>query len=82
MRVASELHLYSVRAHPGAHVSTPLSWDEVEDDTLTPDRFTMTTILERLGKTDDPWTGMGRHRHGLGPLRERLQEVADRSPQR
>ena len=24
---------------------------------------------------------MGRHRHGLGPLRERLQEVADRSPQ-
>jgi bifunctional non-homologous end joining protein LigD len=73
---------YSVRARPGAHVSTPLSWDEVEDDTLTPDRFTMKSILERLSKTDDPWAGMGRHRHGLGPLRERLRRVSDRSPQR
>lgn len=73
---------YSVRARPGAHVSTPLTWDEVEDDTLAPDRFTMRTVRERLAGTGEAWAGMGRHRHGLGPLRERLRRATDRSPER
>ena len=69
---------YSVRARPGAHVSTPLHWEEVEDPDLTPGRFTMSSVLERLADVDDPWSGFGRHRYGLGPMRQRLTEAAGR----
>jgi bifunctional non-homologous end joining protein LigD len=34
---------YTVRARPGGHVATPLHWDEIADQDLTPDRFTMRT---------------------------------------
>jgi bifunctional non-homologous end joining protein LigD len=39
---------YAVRARPGATVSAPLSWDEVADTGLTPGRFTLRTMPERL----------------------------------
>ena len=37
---------WSPRAHPAGTVSTPLSWDEV-DDGLDPTTFTLTTALDR-----------------------------------
>jgi bifunctional non-homologous end joining protein LigD len=70
---------FSVRARPGAHVATPLHWAEIEDPKLTPARFTMPSVLKRLDETDDPWSGLGRHHYGLGPLRERLAHLAGRS---
>jgi bifunctional non-homologous end joining protein LigD len=69
---------YSVRARPGAHVATPLWWEELEDRELTPRRFTLRSIgdrLERLG-TSDPWAGLGRHRYGLARAARRLEQVA------
>jgi bifunctional non-homologous end joining protein LigD len=59
---------YSVRARPGAPVSTPLSWDELDDASLTPGRFTIATIPGRIGELNgrgDPWAGLGRQRFGL-----------------
>lgn len=47
---------YSVRAHPGARVSTPLHWDEVHL-ALRPDRYTMFTVPELLADRGDPLTG-------------------------
>jgi bifunctional non-homologous end joining protein LigD len=38
---------YSVRPRPGAPVSTPLRWDEV-NETLDPSTFTMDVVLERV----------------------------------
>jgi bifunctional non-homologous end joining protein LigD len=46
---------YSVRPHPGATVSTPLRWEEVQRG-LDPSQFTIRTIRERLEKTADLWT--------------------------
>lgn len=43
---------YSVRAKPGAPVSTPLDWDEVNVK-LTPLQFNMRTICQRLKNTKD-----------------------------
>jgi bifunctional non-homologous end joining protein LigD len=43
---------YSVRPRPGAPVSTPLRWDEV-DEKLDPAAFTMGVVLERIRKHGD-----------------------------
>lgn len=48
---------YSVRAAPGATVSTPLLWDEVHL-ALDPSRFTMFTVPERVARLGDPMAGM------------------------
>lgn len=47
---------YSVRAHAGARVSTPLHWDEVHL-ALRPDRYTMFTVPELLRQRGDPLEG-------------------------
>jgi bifunctional non-homologous end joining protein LigD len=44
---------YSVRATPGARVSTPLTWDEVGYG-LDPSVFTMFTVPERVALHGDP----------------------------
>ncbi len=67
---------YSVRARRGAHVATPLHWAEVEDASLTPARFTLRTLGERLSATPDPWDGMFRHRYDVATARRRLAAIA------
>jgi bifunctional non-homologous end joining protein LigD len=44
---------YSVRAKPGAPVSTPLRWEEVRAGKLRPNDLTIQTVRERLGKIGD-----------------------------
>lgn len=45
---------YSVRPRPGATVSAPLDWSEVDKD-LDPVQFTMHTIGRRIRERGDPW---------------------------
>ena len=68
--------LYAVRARPGAPVSTPLSWSEVEDTGLEPGQFTISTVRARLERPADPWSGFGQTTYGLGRASERLDELA------
>jgi len=44
---------YSPRAAPGAPVSAPIEWDELDDPELTPDRFTITNIGARTAERGD-----------------------------
>ena len=48
---------YSVRPRPGAPVSTPLRWDEV-NETLDPSTFTMDVVLERVRAHGDLFEGV------------------------
>jgi bifunctional non-homologous end joining protein LigD len=48
---------YSVRAWPGATVSTPLYWEEVHV-ALDPKRFTLLTVPTRLAESGDPLLGL------------------------
>jgi bifunctional non-homologous end joining protein LigD len=49
--------VYSVRPRPGAPVSTPLRWDEVNEN-LDPSTFTMDVVLERVRELGDLFAGV------------------------
>ena len=44
---------YSPRAAPGAPVSAPIAWDELDDPALRPDGFTIRTELDRVAERGD-----------------------------
>jgi bifunctional non-homologous end joining protein LigD len=44
---------YTVRARPQAPVSTPLAWEEVEEDRVRPGDFTIRTVPDRLVRLGD-----------------------------
>ena len=45
---------FSTRPAPGAPVSVPIRWDELEDPGLRPDRWTVRTVFDRLDEVGDP----------------------------
>jgi bifunctional non-homologous end joining protein LigD len=49
---------YSPRAAPGAPVSAPITWDELDEDWLRPDALTIRTVLDRLAERGDPFRGV------------------------
>ena len=49
---------YAVRAIPGAPVATPLAWEELDDADLSPRRWTLATVPDRLERGGDPWKGI------------------------
>ena len=56
--------VYSVRPKPGAPVSTPLAWDEV-DGKLDPASYTMPVVLERVRQLGDLYAGVLTARQSL-----------------
>ena len=57
---------WSVRARPGAQVSAPLAWDEI--DALEPDVLNVASVPGRLAAHGDPWAGMNEQPQSLEPL--------------
>jgi bifunctional non-homologous end joining protein LigD len=64
--------VYSVRPKPGAPVSTPLRWDEV-NETLDPRAFTMDVVLERVRKHGDLFAAVLETKQRLGPALKSLR---------
>jgi bifunctional non-homologous end joining protein LigD len=63
--------VYSVRPRPGAPVSTPLRWDEV-DERLDPSVFTMGAVLERIAQYGDLYEPVLKTRQSLTKALARL----------
>lgn len=49
---------YAVRAKPGAPVSAPCTWSEVESGSVGPQSFTLRTMPQRLAEVGDLWFDM------------------------
>ena len=49
---------YSIRPAPGAPVSVPIEWDELDDPLLAPDRWTIRDVLSRLSQVGDPFAAL------------------------
>ena len=65
---------YSVRAKPGAPVATPIAWEELDDDMLEPQGWTLRTLSGRLDELGgDPWADIASHAKGLGQARRALK---------
>lgn len=56
---------YTVRAKPGAPVSAPCTWEEVERGEVNPRTFTLRNMPERLAKVGDLWADMQRRGRSL-----------------
>jgi len=62
---------WCVRARPGAQVSTPVTWDEI--DSIHPDEFTIASLPGRLATLGDPWLEMNDNPQSLEPFLEMHQ---------
>jgi bifunctional non-homologous end joining protein LigD len=48
---------YAVRPADGAPVSTPISWEELDDPDLRSDRWTIRTVIDRVASVGDLFAG-------------------------
>ena len=62
---ATHAAVYAVRAKPGAPVSAPCTWEELESGNVGPQTFTLRNMAERIESVGDLWSDMRRRRRSL-----------------
>ena len=67
---------YTVRAKPGAPVSAPCTWDEIEQRLVGPRTFDLRNMSERVNKVGDLWKDMLKVRKSLKRASEKLKNLA------
>jgi bifunctional non-homologous end joining protein LigD len=68
---------YTVRARPGAPVSAPCSWEELERGEVGPRTFTLRTMPQRISEVGDVWAEMLKKKCSLKRPIERLRKFPD-----
>lgn len=66
---------YAVRAKPGAPVSAPCTWEEIERGEVGPRTFTLRSMASRIADVGDVWSDMRRARRSLRQPMERLSKM-------
>ncbi len=62
---ATHAAVYAVRAKPGAPVSAPCTWEEVESAKVEPRTFTLRNMAVRVQAVGDLWSDMRKRRRSL-----------------
>jgi bifunctional non-homologous end joining protein LigD len=65
--------VYAVRPKPGAPVSAPCTWEEIEHGDVGPRTFTLLTMAARVAKVGDLWSDLHAHGQSLRPAMDRLR---------
>jgi bifunctional non-homologous end joining protein LigD len=66
---------YAVRPKPGAPVSAPCTWTEVESGAVRPQTFTLATMPRRLAERGDLWQAMNTERASLGAATSAIEQM-------
>jgi bifunctional non-homologous end joining protein LigD len=72
---ATHAAAYAVRAKPGAPVSAPCTWQEIEDGSVGPQSFTLRTMAARIAGVGDLWADMPRRGRSLKRPVARLRSL-------
>jgi bifunctional non-homologous end joining protein LigD len=67
---------YTVRAKPGAPVSSPCTWEEVERGEANPQSFTLRNMPERVSRIGDVWSEMLHRGRSLKRASEKLRVLS------
>jgi bifunctional non-homologous end joining protein LigD len=67
--------VYAVRAKPGAPVSAPCTWEEIERGEVGPRTFTLRTMAERVAEVGDLWSDMPRRKRSLRRAIETIRKM-------
>jgi bifunctional non-homologous end joining protein LigD len=68
--------VYGVRAKPGAPVSAPCAWEEIEDGAAGPRTFTLRSMARRVAEVGDLWSGLLAGGQSLRRAAERVGNAA------
>ena len=68
--------VYTVRAKPGAPVSAPCTWEEIEKGKVAPATFNLRNMPARIKKAGDLWSDLLRKRRSLTKPIEKLKRMA------
>jgi bifunctional non-homologous end joining protein LigD len=66
---------YAVRARPGAPVSAPCTWEEVESGAVKPQTFNLRNMHKRIDAAGELWSDMPKHARSLDHAAERLRQL-------
>jgi bifunctional non-homologous end joining protein LigD len=66
---------YTVRARPGAPVSAPCTWAELERCEVGPRSFTLRTMAQRIAGVGDLWSHLLKSKRSLRKPLERLRQL-------
>jgi bifunctional non-homologous end joining protein LigD len=67
---------YAVRPKPGAPVSAPCTWEELERGEVGPRTFTLRTMADRVAKVGDLWDDLRTRKRSLRQPIARLEELS------
>lgn len=67
---------YTVRARPGAPVSAPCTWEELEKGDVGPKSFTLRTMAQRITDVGDLWADLLKTKRSLKRPIEQLKKLS------
>jgi bifunctional non-homologous end joining protein LigD len=73
---ATHAAAYAVRPKPGAPVSAPCTWDEVESGSVAPQTFTLRTMPARIAAVGDLWSDLRKRGRSLKRPIAALRRIA------